>query len=62
MGFGKFGEVDFKEESTIAGYILWGDFGKFIDELKYLIGLFIAEEFICFVVEGYVPEDLLQMC
>jgi hypothetical protein len=31
MSFGKFGEVDFKEDSTIGGYILWGDFGKFID-------------------------------
>jgi hypothetical protein len=31
MGFGKLGEVDFKEESTITGYILWGDFGELID-------------------------------
>jgi hypothetical protein len=31
MGFGKYGEVYFKEESTIAGYILWGNFGEFID-------------------------------
>jgi hypothetical protein len=59
MRFGKFGEVDFKEESTIAGYVLWGDFGEFIDQLKYLISLFVAEESICFVVEGDVPEDPL---
>jgi hypothetical protein len=31
MGFGEFKEVDFEKESTIAGYVLWGDFGEFID-------------------------------
>ena len=62
MSFCKVGEVDFKEELTIFGYILQRDFCKFIDKLKYLVGLFIAEESICFVMEGDVPEDPLQMC
>jgi hypothetical protein len=31
MSFRKFGEVDFKEESAIFGYILQGNFGEFID-------------------------------
>jgi hypothetical protein len=31
MGFGEFGEVDFKKKPTIVRYILGGDFGKFVD-------------------------------
>ena len=59
MSFRKFGEVDFEEELTIFGYILRGDFREFIDKLKYLIGLFIVEESICFFMERDVPEDPL---
>ena len=62
MSLRKFREVDFKEESTIFGYILRGDFREFIDKLKYLVCLFIAEESICFVMERDVPEDPLQVC
>ncbi len=62
MSFCKFRKVDFEEESTIFGYILRGNFREFIDKLKYLVGLFIAEESICFVMERDVPEDPLQVC
>jgi hypothetical protein len=59
MSFRKFREVDFKEELTIFGYILRSNFRKFIDKVKYLVGLFIAEESICFVMERDVLEDPL---
>ncbi len=62
MSFRKFGEVDFEEESTIFGYILWGDFREFLDKLKYLASLFVAEESICFVMGRDVPEDPLRVC
>ncbi len=59
MIFRKLGEIDFVKESTIFGDLLRGDFREFIDKLKNLIGLFIAKESMCFVVERDVPENPL---
>ncbi len=62
MSFCKLGEIDFEKESAIFGDLLRGDFCELIDKLKDLIGLFIAKESMCFVVERDVPENSLCVC
>jgi hypothetical protein len=59
MSFCKLGEIDFEKKLTIFGDLLQGNFRKFIDKLKNLVGLFIAKESVCFVVERDVPESPL---